>query len=438
MYGTLHNVLDACNPALHMCIERYRYTGWAMAHISELIGMQAFRAAEAKPARRLNALRNRALLSVATLAVVGGLGFALLHDSGGQAVNAAAAVHAPVPVTVATIEPNSVRIWSDFSGKLTAVDAAEIRPEVSGRITEIRFTNGQSVHAGDVLFVIDPRMHEAAVAKAQADVATAQNNQRLAATELERARRLLATQFVSRALYDQKNNASGVAAAAVQSAEAALTQAKLDLDHAYVKAPISGRVSRAEITVGNLVQAGPNAPLLTSIVSDNGIYADFEVDEQTYLHSMHQRGPNTGSDQRIPVELSAQGDESRYQGTLESFDNRIDSGSGTIRARARFANADNALVPGMFVTVRLANASDSNVLLVPEAAVGNDQSKRFVYVVGPDNRALFREVTLGQSVHGKRVVVAGLTPGDRVILDGLQRVMPGDQVAAHLANTASR
>lgn len=376
-------------------------------------------------------------MSVAALALVGAATVTLLGGSGSGGVNQAAA-HPPVAVTIATIAASNVRIWSDFSGKLSAVDSAEIRPEISGRITEIRFTNGQRVRAGDVLFVIDPRPHEASVAKAQAELATAVNNQKLAGMELERAQRLLATRFVSRALYDQKNNASGVAAAAVQAAQAALTQAKLDLDHAYVKAPIDGRVSRAEITVGNLVQAGMNAPLLTSIVSDSGIYADFEVDEQTYMRSMHRRGPNAEAEPRIPVELSIQGDEHVYQGALESFDNKIDTGSGTIRARARFANGDNALVPGMFVTVRLANADDSNVLLVPEAAVGNDQSKRFVYVVGAGSKAEFREVRLGQSVRGKRVVLAGLVPGDRVILDGLQRVMPGDAIAPHAINTASR
>lgn len=409
-----------------------------MAHILELIRNDAFLAPPEAKSRLPRSLRQRMLISAATLIFVGAVGFSFLGGTSGSGVSQAAA-RPPVEVTIATVAPSNVRIWSDFSGKLTAVDSAEIRPEVSGRITEIRFTNGQRVKAGDVLFVIDPRTHEAAVAKAQADLATAINNQRLAATELERARKLLASQFVSRALFDQKSNASGVAAAQVQAAQAALTQAKLDLDHAYVKAPIDGRVSRAEITVGNLVQAGGGAPLLTSIVSDNGIYADFEVDEQTYLRSMHQSGGDDAArEQSIPVELSVQGTDQVYQGKLESFDNKIDTGSGTIRARARFANQGNALVPGMFATVRLANANDSNVLLVPEAAVGNDQSKRFVYVVGADNKAAFREVTLGQSVRGKRVVTAGLTSGDRVILDGLQRVMPGDAVAARLVNTASR
>ncbi|MEJ1968286.1 MAG: efflux RND transporter periplasmic adaptor subunit [Rhizomicrobium sp.] len=155
------------------------------------------------------------------------------------------------------------------------------------------------------------------------------------------------------------------------------------------------------------MQSGPNAPLLTSIVSDDGIYADFEVDEQTYLRSIHEHAVTPGQEQRIPVQLTVQGDDHVYQGTIESFDNKINVGTGTIAARARFANADHSLVAGMFVTVRLAGAANSNVLLVPEEAVGNDQSKRFVYVVGGDSKAVFREVTLGQSVGGDRVVLSG-------------------------------
>lgn len=309
-----------------------------MAHVSELVRSETFRAnPNAKTALLPQLSRHRVLIGAGALAFLGAVGSMFLTSAGSSNAPQAAA-RPPVEVAIATIAPSSVRIWSDFSGKLAPVDAAEIRPEVSGRITEIRFTNGQRVHKGDVLLVIDPSTHEAAVAKAQADLATAQNNQRLAGTELDRARKLLATQFVSRALYDQRNNANGVATAGVQAAQAALTQAKIDLDHAYVKAPIDGRVSRAEITVGNLVQAGGAAPLLTSVVSDHGIYADFDVDEQTYMRSMHQRGGNGDAEKQIPVELSAQGDDHVYQGTLESFDNKIDSGSGTIRARARFAN----------------------------------------------------------------------------------------------------
>jgi multidrug efflux system membrane fusion protein len=367
-------------------------------------------------------LRRRALLGGGALLLVSGL-FLALHAGAGTAPPAA---NAPVPVTVETVQPRPVHVWSEFSGRMTAVDSADIRPEVNGRITEIRFKDGQEVKAGDILFVIDPRPYEAAVTKAEADLATAQTNARLAKTELDRAQKLMDAQAVSRDLYDQRANANAVAAAAVQSAQAALDQAKLDVDHAYVKAPISGRVGRAEITVGNLVQTTATPPVLTTIVSDDGIYADFDVDEQTYIRSVRARAQTASQEQTIPVELRVTGDEGHvYKGTIESFDNKIDTGTGTIRARARFANADGSLVPGMFVSVRLAGNPDAKALLVPEDAVGSDQSKRFVYVVGRDHHADYRAVTLGDSVDGNRIVTAGLHAGDRVIVDGLQKVQPG-------------
>jgi membrane fusion protein, multidrug efflux system len=397
-----------------------------MSHIAELVRADSFKAAT-NSQKTAKFLRNRPAVGALALVALAGLGLGIWHVAGAD--TAAVASTAPIPVTVAAMNTQSVRIWSDFSGRMNAVDSADIRPEVSGRITEIRFKDGQTVHAGDILMVIDPRPYVAAVQKAEADLATANTNAKLANVEFERAQRLMAAQAVARDLYDTRDNAQGVAAAAIKSAQAALAQAQLDVDHAYVKAPISGRVSRAEITVGNLVQSGANAPLLTSIVSDNGIYADFDVDEQTYLRSIHDHASTTGQQQNIPVQLTIQGDNRVYSGTIESFDNKIDTATGTIRARARFANTDGALVPGMFVTVRLASAVNSKVLLVAEDAVGSDQSKRFVYVVGPGNKAVFREITLGQSVNGERVVTSGLKPGERVILDGLQRVMPGDQVA---------
>ncbi len=397
-----------------------------MSHIAELVRTNSFQAAK-NPSNATKILRNRPAVGALALVALAGLGLGIWHVAGADTT--AVATNGPVPVTVAAMNTQSVRIWSDFSGRMNAVDSADIRPEVSGRITEIRFKDGQTVHAGDILMVIDPRPYVAAVQKAEADLATANTNAKLANVEFVRAQRLMAAQAVARDLYDQRDNAQGVAAASIKSAQAELAQAQLDVDHAYVKAPISGRVSRAEITVGNLVQAGANAPLLTSIVSDNGIYADFDVDEQTYLRSIHDHASTTGQQQNIPVQLTIQGDNRVYSGTIESFDNKIDTSTGTIRARARFANTDGALVPGMFVTVRLASAVNSKVLLVAEDAVGSDQSKRFVYVVGPGSKAVFREITLGQSVNGKRVVTSGLKPGERVILDGLQRVMPGDQVA---------
>jgi membrane fusion protein, multidrug efflux system len=396
-----------------------------MSHILELVRRDEF-----QPPRRLPFWKRRNVLVAAATILILGLGLLLRRETAGG--TPVAAVQPPIPVTVAAVEPWDVRLWSEFSGRLTAVDSAEVRPQVSGRITEIRFRDGQQVTAGDVLYVIDPRPYEAAVTKAEADLATAETNARLARVELDRASRLMNAQAVARDFYDQRANANGVAEAAIKSAQAALVQAKLDVDHAYVKAPISGRVSRAEITLGNLVQTTP-APLLTTIVSNKGIYADFDVDEQTYLRAVRAHAKNVSQEQRIPVELTLLSDrKNTYKGKIESFDNQISTGTGTIRARARFANEDGTLVPGMFASIRLASAVNSSALLVPEDAVGSDQSKRFVLVVNPRHKVEFREVALGQQVSGQRVVLSGLRPGEQIIVDGLQRVQPGALVDPHV------
>ncbi len=374
--------------------------------------------------------RRSLLFGAAALAVLGGGWFVVHHMASADATPVAAAVQA-APVNTVTLEPQKAQIWSEFSGRLDPVDYAEVRPQVSGRITEIRFKDGQTVKAGDVLFVIDPRPYQAAAAKAAADLRSAQTNAALAKANLARAESLRKAGAIALQSYDQAANASAVANAAIGAAQATLTQAQLDVGYAYVKAPISGKVSRAEITVGNLVQNQPSAPLLTSIVSKDGIYADFEVDEQTYVRGIHSAADTQSEQQKIPVELTLPGDSGHvYKGFIESFDNHIDTGSGTIRARARFDNSDGALVPGMFVSVRIANASGNAVLLVPERAIGTDQSKRFVYVVDNAGKAAFREVTLGATVGANRVVTSGLSRGDRVIVDGIQHIQPGAPVAA--------
>ena len=351
--------------------------------------------------------------------------------------NPATAAAAGVPVTVERLEPRSVNPFAEFSGRINAVDYAEIRPQVSGRITEIRFHDGEHVNAGDVLFVIDPRPYQAAVDKAQADVTTAINNAAFAEAERERGSQLVRSSTLSQETYDQRVNTDEVAKASVQSARAALESAQINLDYAYVKAPISGRVSRAEITVGNLV-GSPTAPppLLTSIVSDNGVYADFEVDEQTYLNNVRNYGQRHEEQQKIPVDVVVRNDEDRvYRGHIYSFDNRIDNASGSIRARARFDNTDGGLIPGMFVSVRMGNGAIDDALLVPESAISNDQSKRFVFVVGDGNKAEYRSVALGPQVDGNRVVLTGLKAGDRVILDHLQRLAPGAPVVPNAAHS---
>ena len=345
-----------------------------------------------------------------------------------------------VAVTVVRLETQAVSPFAEFSGRINAVDYAEIRPQVSGRITEIHFHDGEHVNAGDVLLVIDPRPYQAAVDKAQADLQTAMNNAKFAKVERDRGSQLVKSNYLSQETFDQRTNADEVAKAAVQFAQAALETAQINLDYAYVKAPISGRVSRAEITLGNLVGApGSQPPVLTSIVSDNGAYADFEVDEQTYLGNVRNYGQSHEEQQKIPVDVVVRGGDHVYRGHIYSFDNRIDSGSGSIRARARFDNADGSLIPGMFVSVRMGSGAIDDALLVPESAIGNDQSKRFVFVVGDGNKAEYRTVELGPQIDGNRVIRTGLKVGDRVILDHLQRLAPGAPVVpqAERSRTAS-
>ena len=376
--------------------------------------------------------RSKSTLLLSAAAIIMVTGGIAVHQFSNASAQSAVVVETPaVPVSVETVNAGDVRVWSEFSGRLNAVDFAEIRPEVSGRITEVRFKDGQTVRAGEILFVIDPRPFEAALAKAEANLASARTNAGFAQTEFDRAATLVKSQAIAQRIYDERANAKRVADAAVQGAEAELLQAKVDIDHAYVKAPITGRISRPEITLGNLVQAGANAPLLTSVVSNDGIYADFEVDEQTYMQSIRAEADTQAKERRIPVEMSVQGDATNaYKGTIYSFDNRINTASGTIRARARFDNKDARLVPGMFVSVKIGSGMKNQALLIPDRAIGNDQNKKFIYVVGNNNKAAYREVALGAQVAGKRIILSGLHSGERVIVDGMQHIAPDVTVQA--------
>ena len=398
--------------------------------------VSSFSAQIAKRPRRLATILLLAGAAITTSAAV-------VYSTAARDARSSAALMVPAGLSVAVnqLEPKTVSPFAEFSSRINAVDYAEIRPQVSGRITEIRFHDSEHVNAGDILFVIDPRPYQAAVDKAQADLTTAIHNAKFAQAERDRGNQLVKSNWLSQETFDQRTNADEVAKAAVQSAQAALETAQINLDYAYVKAPISGRVSRAEITVGNLVGEPTTAPpVLTSIVSDNGVYADFEVDQQTYLNNVRNYGQSHAEQQKIPVEVVVRGNEDHlYRGHIYSFDNRIDTGSGTIRARARFDNTDGGLIPGMFVSVRMGSGVIDDALLVPESAIGNDQSKRFVFVVGDGNKAEYRSVALGPQVDGNRVVLTGLKAGDRVILDHLQRLAPGAPVVPQMqrSRTAS-
>lgn len=338
----------------------------------------------------------------------------------------------PAPsVDVVILEPQEIRTWSNFSGRLAPVESAAIKPLVSGTIQQILFTEGELVKKGQPLFVIDPRPHQASLKRAQAQLATAQSRAKLARDELERARQLIGAKLVSQSVYDASVSAEQVAQAEVKHAEAALNQATLDLEYAHITAPISGRAGRAELTVGNVVEAGANAPVLTQIIANDQLYAEFNVDEATYVQLVR----NTPDVQNMPVELSLAGDEaSRYQGHIYAFDNRLDTNSGTIRARAIFQNKDGALTAGMFAKVRLGSAEKVHALLVPERAIGTNQSKKYVLVVDEKNTADYREVLLGDHYQGQRVIQVGVSAGEKIIVNGLSHVRPKSVVNPSLVS----
>jgi multidrug efflux system membrane fusion protein len=370
--------------------------------------------------------KSKILLGAAAIAI--GIGATAYVQHGLTAAvteQPAAKAAAALPVETVTIEKRPVRIWRSFSARLEAVDEVELRPQVSGRIVEVRFRDGQRVAKGDVLFVIEPRPFEAAVAQARADLDGAKERRTFAERELARARKLIRTNAVAERVLDQRANEFATAKSDVEAAAARLVQAEIDLDHAHVKAPIAGRVSRVEVTIGNIVEAGANAPLLTSIVSSDGIYADFEVDENTYLRYVRSAALDMASEQTIPVRLSAGSEGGEVvEGRIYAFDNRIDPRTGTIRARAHFANADGRLLPGMFARVKMGSATEQDAVLLTERAILTDQDRKYVYIVGPDNTAAYREVALGASISGKRVIDKGLQEGDQVIVGGLMVVRP--------------
>lgn len=348
-------------------------------------------------------------------------------------VTAAPAAPPAVPVTVATVARRDTMFWDEFSGRLEAVEKVEVRARVAGVVEAVHFAEGQPIAAGDRLVTMDPAPYAAVVARAEALVAAAEARLALARSDLERGQKLWDTHTVSSRELDARVNAEKEAEANLRAARASLTSARLDLGYTEIVAPVSGRVGRREITVGNLVAGGPSAPVLTTLLSIDPIRASFDVDESALRRALDGLsdggGARVGLD-RIPIEMITGDGRDAAVGRLQSIDNRVDAASGTVHVRAVFANPTGDLMPGRFVRLKMGRAKVESVLLVDERAVGSDQDKRYVMVVGADDRAAFRLVTLGRSVDGLRVVTDGLSPGERVIVNGLQRVRPGSPVEA--------
>ncbi|GGC58888.1 efflux RND transporter periplasmic adaptor subunit [Chelatococcus reniformis] len=338
------------------------------------------------------------------------------------------------PVSVAVVERRDAVTWSEFSGRLEAIDRVEVRPRVAGAVQAVHFREGALVKQGDLLFTIDPAPYAAEVDRAEAQLVAAKARVTLTKSDLDRGQQLLGARIVTPREIDQRENAAREAAANVRGAEAALQTTRLNLGYTQVRAPVSGRVGRIEVTVGNLVDAGAGAPVLTSLVSINPIYASFSADEDVVARALRtlvgQAGAHPADPHlavaRIPVEMgTAATDGTPYRGKLQLIDNQVDARNGTIRVRALFDNPDGQLIPGQFARLRMGQPKTEPMLLVDERAIGTDQNKRFVLVVGDDHKAVYREVTLGAPIDGLRAITAGLKPGERIVVNGLQRVRPG-------------
>jgi RND family efflux transporter MFP subunit len=340
----------------------------------------------------------------------------------------------PPQVTVAPAVARVVADEDDFTGHFQAVNSVEVRPRVGGFVERVAFTEGAVVHQGDVLFTIDARPYEAEVARAEAVLEQARTRKQLADMELERAQRLVATQAISREELDARTSERAESDAAIRAAEAALRIARLNLEWTVVRAPITGRVSRAEVTRGNLVQAGaPASTLLTTIVSLDPIYVYFDTDEQAYLKYLHAATSDARRAQPIgtPVYVGLASDSGfPHQGTLDFIDNQVDRAAGTIRVRAVLPNHSLLFAPGLFARVRLVAGDRHRATLIQDRAIGTDQDRKFVLVLNKDNTLAYRPITIGRVVDGLRTVESGLEPGERVVVNGLMRVRPGMKVVA--------
>lgn len=379
-------------------------------------------------------IRSAALWGTAIATALAIAGGTLYFDQSQKALAAApevAAAPPAIPVTVSTVQPRTVNVWRDFSGRLEAVDRVQIRARVAGAIQSVHFREGGLVNQGDLLVTIDPESYRAIVDRARGDVTSAEARLDLAKTELDRGTALLSRNTISQSELAQRQSTHASAIAALQSAKAALRLAELDLAYTEIRAPIAGRVGQLEVTVGNLVAAGPSSQALTTLVSVNPIYAGFTIEEdylQQILASLPPTDSLTGLD-NIPVEATTGEGQTPIKGRLQLINNEIDASTGTIRVRAVFDNPDGRLIPGQFVRIRMGQTEARDRLMISERAVGTDQDKKFVFVVDAGNTVAYRQVELGALVDGERIVEKGLNAGDRIVISGLQRIRPGAVVA---------
>lgn len=328
----------------------------------------------------------------------------------------------PTPASVASVISRNITIWTEFSGRLEPVDIAEVRARVSGTIERIYFRDGANVRRGDPLFQIDPRPYQAALAQAEGQLVGAKAELATARIESARATKLMRANAIARTLYDERVARAKTAEGTLRTAEGAVQAARLNLQYTLVRSPINGKASRPEITVGNLVDS---TPILTTVVSQSPLYLSFEADEASYLSFI--RGTDKKASILVEMGLADEKD-TPYKGKILSFDNRLDPTSGTIRGRAVFDNSDGQLLPGLFARARIGTPDEKRSILVNDAAINTDQSKRYVYALNAENKAEYRQVELGGLEDGLRIITSGLEENDRIVVNGLAKIRPGAEI----------
>jgi RND family efflux transporter MFP subunit len=411
--------------------------------IDSTIAVDAHTSAASSPLLSVRAVRGLKT-RVAFGAVICAAGLGLWAYSNFTRTPVRPAASSPPSVAVAMPVQANVADWTDLTGQFSAVNQVVLRAQVSGYLTEIHFKDGQIVHKGDLLFVIDPRPYEIQLEQANAQFQTASATLVLANKQLERSARLNRVAVESDEHLDEGTQSQRAAAAAVKAAEAAIHAAQLNIEFTHIVAPFSGRVSRRHVSIGSLITGGPGATTateLTTIVSLDPIYLDFDLSEADYAAYQHSAAARPSGANAVQISVDGERPWARA-GDLDFLDNEIDRRSGTLHARATLANPDMMIAPGGFARVRVPLSASLPQLLVPDAAVGTDQSSKLVMVVQDDGVVVPKPVEIGPlEDHAMRVITRGLLPTDRVVVQGLMRTRPGMKVEPHLttvdANTNS-
>ena len=361
------------------------------------------------------------------LVLAGALALAGCDGSNGQ--GGATAAPPPPEVTVAKPRVQKLVEWTEFTGRFEAEQQVDVRARVSGYLATIDFEDGQIVEKGQSLFLIDPRPFEAALARAQADLASAQAQLELAKLQFERVAKLVGSPAFAQTNYDQRLQERQAAEASLGAAQAAVEQARLNLEYTQISAPIGGRISDRRVDIGNLVT---EATLLTTIVSQSPIYFVFDMSEADFL--AYQRAVLAGElpstrDRSTLVNVKLVDEEDWHrQGQMNFVDNVVDEAAGTVRARAEFLNPDFLIQPGQFGTIRIPGSPEYPAILIPDEAIVTDQAQKLVMTVTADNKIEPRVIRPGPTELGLRIVRRGLEPDDRIVINGLMRVRPGMQV----------